>query len=379
VRLLRDSIARKIEDALKHSRFREGALLADTVVPQTADLRLLLLCAMAYFSSDRFPEFEEFLKRAKRIDDTYPALNEFEAFIKLKSAASRDEAAVAYLSLTDTVPGVRRYGKILKKIRTVHDFNALQKKAWLTDYVRPAKAPVQKRRSAGKIRTISLPRPRLVVAVLILSAAAGVGVWFGIGSGLTLPAQSKTSEPSYIDTVTIENEKYPLLDRVSRERTEYFFYDETEVKTLFDRAKKEMKDGFFNKAIISINTLLLSNANISVKERSAFLKKFIPSPETIPPMSVEPSELFAHRELYEGAVLAFSGKAANVEQHDGKTTFSLLVNFREKPRFDGVVEVYSEKESAISNGDRVDMTGVMLHPSVGGKRPYVQAVRVHKK
>ena len=378
MRLTRDSIAHKIEDALKHSRFREGALLADTVVPQTADLRLLLLCSMAYFSSDRFPEFEEFLKRAKRIDDTYPALNEFEAFIKLKSAASRDEAAVAYLSLADMVPGVRRYGKFLKKIRTADDFSALQKKARLSDYVRPAKPPVQKKRSGKKIRTLSLPRPRFLIAGIMLFAAAGVGVWLGLGPDMTLPTQSKNAEPSYIDTVTIENEKYPLLDRVSREKTAHFFYDENEVRALFDRAKKEMKDGFYNKAIISINTILLSNANLAVKERASFLKKFMPLPEKIPPMIVEPGELFAHRDIYEGAVISFSGKAANVEQEDGRTTFSLLLNFREKPRFDGVIEVYCENASGISNGDTALVTGVMVHPAVAGNRPYVQAVRVIK-
>jgi hypothetical protein len=99
VRLGRDSVARRIEDALKHGRFREGSLLAETVVPQTADLRLLILCSMVFFLTDRFQESEDFLKRAKRIDDAYPAANEFEAFIKLKSASSRDEAAIADMKL----------------------------------------------------------------------------------------------------------------------------------------------------------------------------------------------------------------------------------------------------------------------------------------
>ena len=379
MRLRRESIADKIEDALKHARFREGAILADTVVPQTADLRLLILCSMSYFCADRFPESDEFLKRAKRIDDTYPALNEFEAFIRLKSAASRDEAAVAYLTLSDSVPGVRRYAKILNKIRTAPDFPEFQKKAKLLDHVRPGKPVIRARKGDRKAVSLPFRRIRIIIPVVVLAAAAGTGIWLALGSGLTLPSittERQSAEPSYIDTVTIENEKYPLLDKVARQKTEHFFYDEAEVRSLFDGAKNQMKDGEYNKAAVSINTILLSNANLSVKERAAFLKKFFPSPDKIKPAAIEPAELFSHRDLYEGAVLSFSGKAANVEHTDGKTTFSLLLNFREKPRFDGVIEVYSDSDLGVSNGDSLTMNGVMVHPSVGGTRPYVQAVKV---
>lgn len=379
MRLRRESIADKISDALKHARFREGAILADTVVPQTADLRLLILCSMAYFSADRFPESDEFLKRAKRIDDTYPALNEFEAFIRLKSAASRDEAAVAYLTLSDSVPGVRRYASILKRIRSAPDFHEFQKKAKLLDHVRPGKPAPRTLKRERHAFSFPFRKVQIVIPVFILAAAAGAGVWLASDSGFTFSAISHPrpeSEPSYIDTITIESEKYPLIDKISSQKTARFFYDEAEVRTLFDGAKKMMKDGDYNKAVVSINTILLSNANLSVKERASFLKKFFPAPEKISPVTVDPAELFAHRDLYEGAVLSFAGKAANVENTGGKTTFSLLLNFREKPRFDGLIEVYSDSDLKISNGDSLKLTGVMVHPSVGGTRPYVQAVKV---
>ena len=380
MRFGRSSIAHKIEDALRHRRFREGSLLAETVIPQTADARLLLLCSMAYFYADRFVESDELLKRVRRLDDTYPALNEFEAFVRLKSAATRDDAALAYLSLSDAVPGVRRYNRILSRIRSVHDFPAFQKKAALLDFVRPVPLPEKKKKHVIGRHRVYVPRPAWwFVPVLLLCAGIAAGVYRGISFIQARPAGSSApAEPSYLDTVTLDNEKYPLIDRVTRDKKEYFFYDESQVRSLFETAKKNLKDGQFNQAVIAINTLSLSNANISVKERAEFLKKFIPGADRIPPMKIEPSELFRHGYLYEGAVVSFSGKAANVETTDGKMTFSLLVNFSEKTRFDGVVEVYSEKEISLSNGDHIEMSGLMINPSVGDGRPYMQAVTIKK-
>lgn len=381
MRLGRDSVARRIEDALKHGRFREGSLLAETVVPQTADLRLLILCSMVFFLTDRFQESEDFLKRAKRIDDAYPAANEFESFIKLKSASSRDEASIAYLTLSDAFPKVKRYEKILSEIRTVRNFESFQKKVSLVDLVRPA-AVLSDKKHVRRQSSLRLPSVRWIIVIPAVFVA--VGALAGVYKGISLARKDHSpggmvSEPSYIDTVTLENEKYPLLDKLVHQKQEFFFYDESQIKTLFDRAKRELKDQKYNESIISINTILLSNANIAVKERAEFLKKFLPDPSKIIPMKVEPSELFKMKNLYEGAVVSFSGKAANVEREGGKTTLSLLVNFSEKTRFDGVVEIFYDADADISNGDTVEMNGYIIHPSVADGKPYMQAVKLKKK
>ncbi|MGL4370430.1 MAG: hypothetical protein ACRCUT_12285, partial [Spirochaetota bacterium] len=314
-----NSIKKKLHDALKHGRFREASLLADTIVPQSADVQLLVLASMSYFAADRFAESDEFLRRAKRDDDSYCAVYEFESFIKLKSASSRDEAAVAYITLCDRFPRERRYEKILKKIRSSDDFALFQKRSSLADLVRPADL---------KIKTNSRQRRRygysgafryfvLTAAVSAASAAIISGAYFGIRY-FPDKAVSGGKNRGFLDTVSLDNSSYPLIDRISGEKKAYFYYDENQLREEFDAAKKLLKEEKFNESRMVINRIALSNANIAVKEKAAFLVKFFPPDERISPMNLPVSELLSHRALYDGVVMACEGRAANVEKRDGK-------------------------------------------------------------
>jgi hypothetical protein len=121
-----------------------------------------------------------------------------------------------------------------------------------------------------------------------------------------------------------------------------------------------------------------SNAGMNVKEKTDFLIKYITSSEDRKYEEIAYSAVMEKPYLYRGYSLAWSGKAANVKNKNGKVMFNLMIDYKEKERFSGIADIFCDEKSEIKNGDSVKVSGIFISTLTESKRPYIQAKEIKK-
>jgi hypothetical protein len=289
--------------------------------------------------------------------------------------------------------------KIIRRIRESEDFNAFQKRIRLLDSIKIPKpeynfADIFSGRSARILRTRSSSRKNrksrpgkqyrsvmLLSGLVFLLVGGASFIYFYTHIPVLPKEQVSSTEGSVLDYVTLEDNKYRLIDKIVRKKTKIFYYNEQDLTKDFQKIKKYIQQKKYNKALILLNKIDNSNANIAVKEKIAFLKDFIGKIDD----TYQEAENIAFKTiaskpfLYQGVMIKWNGKVSNYEVKNKKTMFSLLINYQEKDVFTGIADIFYDKEKELENGQYVFVIGTIKSILENNSRLYVHAKSITKR
>ncbi len=151
------------------------------------------------------------------------------------------------------------------------------------------------------------------------------------------------------------------IEKLVEERKKYNMkLSEEEIKKKFGMIQYYLEEKKINKAIITINELLNSNASEQVKERVLIWKDFIFKIENSSQIDYMPTvqEVLRAPFLYENVYVSWSGTVVNLEHKERReTVFDLLINFIDNATVEGIAEVHVEGFEKLSNNDKVYVFG----------------------
>lgn len=370
----------------KKKRYRECAVMLEKIAPATNIPYPLFLLALCCLLSDQLNKVEGLLRRLKTGDSAYLPAVQLDLFLFLKSTGDRGSALSRYLDAFQRFPADPLIRRALKEVRDTGDFSALQRQARLHDFVsiphpRAGAAAVHRRLHS---RRIYLPARKILI-VCVIAATAGItavlvrqrqAILQLIRPELRAPGVTDSRE---VDIVTLEMDRHDLINKVQKEKTRIFYYSNEEVFGDFNEARKRIKSGNLNEALLLLNRLLSSNANFAVKEKAEYLKQFVMNHEDRGYSAVGFAEASRDPYLYTGVLVRWRGRVANLTRKDGKMIFHLLVGYRGRDTFTGIAEVYSERDFAsIKNGDLVEL-GALLGSTIGTENRVYLLARTMKK
>jgi len=166
----------------------------------------------------------------------------------------------------------------------------------------------------------------------------------------------KTSNKGNPEMIILERERNDLINKIKKERTAVFYYSNEEVFQDFNSAKVLIKKEKYNDALVLINKILNSNSTFIVKEKTDFLKKYILNIEDREYSNISFREVLKNPYLYQGFIVKWKGRIANLKKRNGKSTFTFLTEYKKDDIFTGVADVYADREFAdIKNGDIIEM------------------------
>jgi len=152
------------------------------------------------------------------------------------------------------------------------------------------------------------------------------------------------------------------IEKLVAERENYkILLSAAEVEQKFNMVKYYLENKERNKAVITINEILNSNAHEQVKEHVIILQSFIPDPN---PDSLgyipDCREVVKRPLIYKDVYVKWNGTVANL-QHKGhdETAFDLLINFVDEGVVDGIALVTIPGWLDIRNKDKVAVYGTI--------------------
>lgn len=361
------SLIREAYLSYKRKKYSDSIALLQRLSSSTSnDPYPGFLLAVQYLMTDQFGKVQPLLRKIRLGNPDYLPFVELELFLILKSAESRELAFSAYLDALQKYPADTMIRKGVRLLREPADFIALQKKTKIHDLVKvPAPGRIRTRYT-GKAAVAVNERKRarnikrytawftVIIAVL---AIAGIMVFFtdfSIRRYLPFEKRGKHTGKtvSDIDLIVLDKSRYGLIERINKTKAHVFYYSSDDVLRDFNDARYRIKEGGYNDALLLVNKLLNSNASPGVKERANFLKRFIRDQEDREYSGITFGEIVKKPYLYEGILVSWEGRIANLKRRDGKLVFSLMVGYKNHDVFSGIADVYSEKDlPGVGNGD----------------------------
>jgi len=151
------------------------------------------------------------------------------------------------------------------------------------------------------------------------------------------------------------------IEKLVAERPKYQLkLSEDDIKKKFSMIQYYLEEKKVNKAIITINELLNSNADERIKERVLIWKDFVFKLENPSEIDYIPSvvEVLKAPFIYQDAYINWSGTIVNLEHKERKeTVFDLLINFVDSATVEGIAEVHFDGFKKVSNGEKVYVFG----------------------
>ncbi len=370
----------------KKRRYRECAEMLERLAPVAMGPYPIFLQALCCLLSDQLNKVEGLLRKLKASDPAYLPAVQLELFLFLKSAGDRGAALSRYLDAFQRFPADPFVRHGLKQVRDTADFPAFQRQARLHEFVsiphpRAGIARSRKRFLSSRIR---LPVRGMVIGcvIAVIAAAAALLIWQRqavlqlFRMDVRAPAVADSRD---VDIVTIEMDRHDLINKVQREKTRVFYYSNEEIFTDFNEARRRIKGGSFNEALVLLNRILSSNANFSVKEKAEYLRRFVMNRDDREYSAVSFAEASRDPYLYTGVLVRWRGRVANLTRKDGRMSFHLLAGYRGRDTFSGIAEVYSERDFAsIQNGNLIEL-GALLRSTIGSEnRVYLVAREIKR-
>jgi hypothetical protein len=391
-RLIRDAYR-----SLNKKKFNEAILILEKVLASGyGDTYVLLLLSVAFLYTDQFGRLARFITTMKEKDPSYMPLVQLEAFLKLKSAATREDALKLYIDLTARYPSDPHIHRGRGLVSETADFVALQKNARLQDFVSVSKPPRALRKKAhakvftgtlgkGGIR-IHRMRPRVrrlllrIAAAAAVLAIAAVAVWIISGSTFmrTLVSQGKlpTGDTSSIDMVTISGTEFDLARSVKKETVPVFYQSARDMSEDFNRSRRLIKEGRYNEALYLLNGLSASNINFVVKEKVEFLVTFIINQEDRDYEEVPFRTVSENKFRYRGYAVRWRGRVEGVKERDGNQVAAVEMLTPSGERAGSADVFYKRNDPALSVQSHAMFEGVITDFIGNEKRPYLVAHNV---
>ncbi len=384
------SVVYEAYKAYRKGRFLEVlALLDSPALSSTRDPYSIILCAMACLQLNKFARVEELMSKAGSIAPQYPLYNQLKAFLYLKAAPDFESALLYYGELLAKIPSDRILVKSLARLRRVKNFEEFQRNARIDDFVALAK-PNRKlfeRFSSPKAIKISRKSPTLfeknyfskrvkrfifIITSLIFIAVIAFFSLRGTRVQCSKAELAFHTRFDEIEQVTLDGSGFDLIERITKKKQPEYYYNSESLQEDFRASKQLIKSGRLNEALKKINKIIHSNANMSVRERASFLKRFIIAIEDRQWEEISYSEIMKNPHLYGGYSLQWKGKSANVKKRQTAIVFNLLVDYRATDQFTGMAEVYCEQcGETIKNGDMVVVKGLFMDVITAGT-PYLK-------
>lgn len=381
------SVLHEAYKAYRKGRFLETlALLDSPSMAYSKDPYGLVLCAMACLQLNKFSRVEELMSKAASIAPQYLLYNQLRAFLYLKGASDFESALLFYGELLGKNPSDRMLAKSLARLRRAQNFEEFQRNAKIEDFVHLTKPPrhlsvrsatskpIRRNNfSSGKFFSRRIVLISVLIAVCIVVASYTFkGMRFGCAKNET-PFSSRYAE---IEQITLDGSGFDLIERISKKKQPEYYYNSESLQEDFRASKQLIKNGRLNEALKKINKIIHSNANMSVRERASFLKRFIGAIEDREWEDVPFAEVMKTPHLYGGYALRWKGKTANLKKRQNAIVFNLLVDYHSSDRFSGMAEVYCEQcGEAIKNGEMVAVKGIFMDVITAGT-PYLRGREV---
>ncbi|NLV67133.1 MAG: hypothetical protein GXY14_05600 [Spirochaetes bacterium] len=330
------------------------------------------------------------MEKLQRVNPSYIPFLQLRAFMGLKSATGREQAIAFYLDAIEKAPRDKILLKGLRQCEDLNNFASFQKNSRITDLVE-VKGPgivtlpdtvlrrARKIPLASKGRVGGIKWGRIAVIVFLLIAAVITGLYL---AGVRVPEgiRDKTitidrKDAERIDMVDISGSGYGLFDRLNRQPVKEFYTSPDVMIAEFNEARKLMKQGRFNSAVVMLNRIMNSNASQVVKQKCEFLVKFIIDSDD---RFYEKPDVKAIQQkpwLYRGAAFELEGKTANVKRFGNGTGFTLMVDYDGK-NFKWIAQVFSPEKDAAVNGDSVKVQGVYIYGIGSEGNAYISSARV---
>jgi tetratricopeptide (TPR) repeat protein len=379
--------------SLQKKRYQEALVLLENVLSARPDDPYpYFLISVVYLFSDKFDRAHGIMDRLKRVNPDYLPLVQLQAFLYLKSATSYESAMARYMELVEKYPADHKLNRALQSVRKISDFAQLQKHARLQDFVdipQPSKPRLIKTVKSG-IHTrlpgrgerrfkIRLPLLAGISAIVIVAALLTFFALRDTSPWQAIVSAGKNLNTDTVDKIYLGEPGYSLLNPVSREKPLEFYYSNHDVVTDFEKAKRLIKDGRYNEALLILNRLNNSNARFTVKEKFEFLIKFIVDMEDRVFENIPYNTLRSKLHLYRGFALNWEGKITNLKNTRSSQSFTLLIDYKNNDIFSGIADVYSATPYPdLANGDLVTLRGVFVNTMGDDQRLYVVAHDVKK-
>lgn|GEM_PF-296832 len=389
-RLIRDAYR-----SLDRKKFQEAILVLEKVLSSGAgDIYVLLLLSVAYLHTDQFGKLARFITKMREMNRSYMPLIQLEAFLKLKSAASKEEALKVYIDLMAKYPADPHIHRGRGLVSGAADFRDFQKNARLQDFVSIPAPPRSLKKTAIKsvytgmldrrgvriIRDRHFPWRRIGLVMLATALAVSLvmfGVWLFTGPGFLAGAVRRAglsrADYSGIDRVTLGGTEYDLVKNMAPERVPVYYQSVRDMTADFNRARTLIKAGQHNDAILLLNDLYNSNVNFVVKEKVAFLIKFVTDLEDRDYSEVPYANVEKNRYRYRGFAVRWKGRIGKIKQRGGSQVFTMSID-APGDKSGGAADVYSPGVMpGLSDGTRVQLDGVIMDFIGKEKRAYVMS------
>ncbi len=369
----------------KKGRFLEVlALLDSPALASSRDPLGIILCAMACLQLNKFSRAEELLSKAGSIAPHYSLYHQLRGFLYLKAASDFESALLYYGELLGKYPSDKAIAKSLARLRRVRQFDDFQRNAKLEDFVMLTKPSRQLFRrgdiskpegsrsySSRKYAFVPSRRAFLIILAAILLGSIGIIICNRIIPEFVSKTHVFSSRYAEIEQISLDGSGFELLERISKKTPLEYYYNAASLQEDFRASKQLIKNGRLNAALITINKIIHSNANMSVRERAAFLKSFISAIEDREWEEVPFTEIMKRPHLYGGFSLAWKGKIANYKKRQNASVFHLLIDYRSTDQFAGIAEVFCEQcGGELKNGDMVSVKGIFMDVITAGT-PYL--------
>ncbi len=340
------------------------------------------LLAVSYLYADRFDMADKIIKQIAVKYPKYPPSIQLQAFLKFKSLMSVEEAISVYLDYYDAFPRDHYIQKALRNIRSAHDFAKFQKSARLTDFVHVESPPGHLKKKfrkwtgrdgsrgvAGVSDKYEKERKYLLgfkISIFVYSIlVAGGLILFFLNTSMIKKlfriSPESTHKTSEIDMVELGGSSYDMIQMITVTRTLEFYSTSKSIVDDFNASKRLIKQEKYNEALMILNTLNNSNAGFRVKEKVDFLIKYVMNIRHRVFERIPIEVMLKKPHLYRGFSLKFEGKVANFKKGDNSQEFALLVDYRERDRFSGIADVFSDLGTVgLQNGDLLLFEGIFM-------------------
>jgi hypothetical protein len=349
---------------------------------------LIFLHAYASVSAGDLGASLSSLERLKQRFPAYVPGRELAAFMRFKSAPERNQSIAPYLELSTEGVHSRHIKKLIKNIRSVYDFQSFQKSLNLADAlpldeinfedtIRDNSRNVSVSKH-GKRKLIRIPFGIIALGLIAFSLIA-VLLHVFINTDIVSSIFSKSSRDlSPVDRADISRERYPVVD-IKIKNAPYLYKDESALKNDYEKARQLIKDGQGEDALLIINYIKNSNAQLAVRDRAAFLASYVAGMDNRIAKRTEISALTEKPLLWQGILVTIRGSVVSLEKKGGGTRM-VLFGKRSDDR-PNPVNLFYNGDLNFKNDEIIEVTGLFTQIIGKDMSPYIEiksALRVEK-
>lgn len=341
------------------------------------------LSALCMLHLDHYDRALEIITRASRDYPGEAVFAEMTSYLHLKSADSGESftATLVQLGLTDRSLRIRRLFECA--IRS-DDFIAFQRRTRISECVTRIPPPFEalslsipflRKKSGRNGRSRFRAAFVAIPAVLIIAAALA---YLAVNSLRFSAFSGGDTRGSAYDSLFAEDDsalrRYPAIE-IAAGKAAYVYATPDSLFADYDLARRRVKSGDGNGGLIIVNRIMNSNASVQLRERAAFIKKFILAQQDRKVSRVRSEELLRDPLLYNGSLLYLQGKAANVRTKNDATTMNLLVG-AVGDKFECMAEVIFREAVSVKEGENVEIEVIFLHAIDEGNVLVVEGVGI---